>query len=121
MEIFGIGPLEFLFIFIIAIIVLGPKGIVEAARETGKFIRKITRSSIWRDVVDTSHEIRDFPRKIAREAGIEKDLEDLRRSTQGTINEIGQYQQQSIQSTDRENPLSEETVLPEDDTEKRNG
>lgn len=89
MNLFGIGPLEFLFIFVIAIIVLGPKGMVEGAREAGKFIRKIIHSPIWRDVVDTSREIREFPRKIAREAGIEKDLEDLRRSTQGTMNEIG--------------------------------
>ncbi len=62
---------------------------VDGAREAGKFIRKIIQSPIWRDVVDTSREIREFPRKIAREAGIEKDLEDLRRSTQGTLNEIG--------------------------------
>lgn len=89
MNLFGIGPLEFLFIFVIAVIVLGPKGMVDGAREAGKFIRKIIQSPIWRDVVDTSREIREFPRKIAREAGIEKDLEDLRRSTQGTLNEIG--------------------------------
>jgi len=88
MNFLGIGPLELLFIAVIAIIVLGPKGMVKGAREAGKTIRKLVRSPLWRDVVDTSHEIREFPRKIAREAGIEQDLEELRRSTRNTAVEL---------------------------------
>ncbi len=88
MEFLGIGPLEFLLIVVIALIVLGPQGIVKSAREAGKFVRKIVRSPLWRDVVDTSREIRDLPQKVIREAGIEKDLEELKRSTRGTISEI---------------------------------
>lgn len=88
MDILGIGPLELLFIAVIAIIVLGPKGMVKGASEAGKTIRKVVRSPIWRDVVDTSREIREFPRKIAREAGIEQDLEELRRSTHETVTQI---------------------------------
>jgi sec-independent protein translocase protein TatB len=88
MQLLGIGPLELLLIAVIAVIVLGPKGMVSGAREAGKAIRKIIHSPVWHEIVDTSREIREFPRKIAREAGIEKDLEDLRRSTQGTFNEI---------------------------------
>ena len=88
MQFLGIGPLEFLLIAVIAVIVLGPKGMVKAAREAGVFIRKLTHSPIWRDVMDTSREIREIPKKIVREAGIEQDLEDLRRSTQGTLSEI---------------------------------
>ena len=88
MQLLGIGPLELLLIAVIAVIVLGPKGMVSGAREAGKVIRKIIRSPIWHEIVDTSREIREFPRKLAREAGIEKDLEDLRQSTRGTLNEI---------------------------------
>jgi sec-independent protein translocase protein TatB len=88
MELFGIGPLELILILVIAVIVLGPKGMVTAARETGKFIRKVIRSPLWREVVETSNEIRDLPSKIVREAGIEKDLKDLRDSTRSTINDI---------------------------------
>lgn len=88
MNILGIGPLELLLIAVIAVIVLGPKGMVKGAREAGKTIRKVVRSPLWRDVVDTSREIREFPRKIAREAGIEQDLEDLRRSTRETMADI---------------------------------
>ena len=88
MNILGIGPLELLLVAVIAMIVLGPKGMVNGAREAGKTIRNVVRSPLWREVVDTSREIREFPRKIAREAGIEQDLEELRRSTQETVAEI---------------------------------
>lgn len=97
MNILGIGPLELVLIAVIAVIVLGPKGMVSGAREAGKAIRKVVRSPIWREVVDTSREIRDFPRKIAREAGIEQDLEDLRRSTRETAAELNRTHMPSIQ------------------------
>jgi sec-independent protein translocase protein TatB len=90
MEFLGIGPLEFLLIVVIAVIVLGPQGIVKGAREAGKFVRKITRSPMWRDVLDTSREIRDIPQKIIREAGIEEDLQEIKRTARGTITEINQ-------------------------------
>ena len=96
MQLLGIGPLELLLIAVIAVIVLGPKGMVSGAREAGKAIRKIIRSPIWHDIVDTSREIREFPQKLAREAGIEKDLEDLRRSTRGTLNEINRSHRPNI-------------------------
>jgi Sec-independent protein translocase protein TatA len=81
MQLFGIGPLELLFILVIMILVLGPKGMVRAAHETGKFIRKVTRSPLWAEIVGTSREIRNLPAKIIKEAGIEKEVEELRRST----------------------------------------
>jgi len=102
MEFLGIGPLELVFIVIIALIVLGPKGMVKAAREAGKLIRKVVRSPVWRDVVDTSREIREFPRKIVREAGIEKDIDDLRKSTRGTFEEIDRFNRGSVNPADIE-------------------
>jgi len=86
MQILGIGPLEFLLILVVMILVLGPKGMLQAARESGKFIRKVVRSPIWREIVGTSHEIRDLPNKIIKEAGIEEEMEELRRSTQSGLN-----------------------------------
>lgn len=81
MQIFGIGPLEFLFILVIMILVLGPRGMVRAAREAGKAIRKLTRSPLWAEIVGASHEVRNLPTRIIREAGIEDEVEELRRST----------------------------------------
>ena len=117
MQLLGIGPLELLLIAVIAVIVLGPKGIVSGASEAGKAIRKIIRSPIWREIVDTSREIREFPRKFAREAGIEKDLEDLRRSTQGTLDEINHSHLPDISLVKKleENETSPEASIKEDE------
>ena len=103
MQFLGIGPLELLLIAVIAVIVLGPKGMVNGAREAGKAIRKVIHSPMWSEIVDTSREIRDFPRKIVREAGIEQDLEDLRRSTQGTLHEINRSHLPEISPVEKKN------------------
>jgi len=117
MQLLGIGPLELLLIAVIAVIVLGPKGMVRGAREAGKAIRKIIRSPIWHDIVDTSREIREFPQKLAREAGIEKDLEDLRRSTRGTLDEIDRSHKPQISPVKKlaGNEISAESSQQEDE------
>ena len=111
MQLLGIGPLEVLLIAVIAVIVLGPKGMVSGAREVGKAIRKIVKSPIWTEIVDTSREIREFPRKLAREAGIEKDIEDLRKSTQGTAAELNRMHIPTISPIDDQS-AGEKPVLP---------
>ena len=113
MQVLGIGPLELLLIAVIAVIVLGPKGMVSGAQEAGKAIRKIIRSPIWKEIVGTSREIRDFPRKLAREAGIEKDLEDLRRSTQGTLNEINRSHAPVISPNEKKAEETDNSQAPE--------
>ena len=118
MQLLGVGPLELLFIAVIAVIVLGPKGMVSGAREAGKVIRKIIHSPIWDEIVDTSREIREFPRKIAREAGIEKDLEDLRRSTRGTLGEINRSHYPKISSIKKLEGDQEDTEHPSQEDEK---
>jgi len=113
MQFFGIGPLELLLIVIVAIIVLGPKGMVNGAREVGKLIRKIVRSPIWRDVVDTSREIRELPNKIAREAGLDQDLQELQQTTRGVFHEIDQERAPVI-------PPVEDKKKPRDQEEEPN-
>jgi sec-independent protein translocase protein TatB len=71
MDILGVGPLELLFILLIALIVLGPKDMVKSGKTIGLFLRKIVTSSSWQSVQQTSHEIRNLPTKLIREAGLE--------------------------------------------------
>jgi len=80
MQFLGVGPLEFVFILILAVIVLGPKGMVDAARRLGKFIRKVKQSTFWSDVMQTSQEIRDFPRKIMDEVGAEEEIKEIEKN-----------------------------------------
>lgn len=44
MNFLGIGPFELLIIAIIALIVLGPKGLSDLGHKTGRFVHKVTRS-----------------------------------------------------------------------------
>jgi sec-independent protein translocase protein TatB len=119
MQLLGIGPLEILLIAVIAVIVLGPKGMVSGAREVGKTIRKVVKSPIWTEIVDTSREIREFPRKLAREAGIEKDIEDLRKSTQGTAAEFNRMHLPSISTIEDQPDVSKKNITSEITGEKK--
>jgi sec-independent protein translocase protein TatB len=75
MEILGIGPLEIVFILLIALIILGPNDMIKAGRTIGRFLRKIVTSPTWRTVQQTSRDLRYLPNKLMREAGLE-DLKD---------------------------------------------
>ena len=84
MEILGIGPLELLFILLIALIVLGPGDMVKAGRTLGRFMRRIVTSPEWRTIQKASRELRYLPNRLMREAN----LEDLS-SDVAEINKIG--------------------------------
>lgn len=85
MDILGIGPLELIFIIIIALIVLGPKDMVKAGRTIGKFLRQVVTSSTWRAVTQTSNELRTLPNKLIRDAGLEEDFKDIQNATQEVL------------------------------------
>ena len=84
MEILGIGPLELLFILLIALIVLGPGDMVKAGRTIGRFLGKIITSPEWRTVQKASRELRYLPNRLMREANLEDLSNDL-----SDINKIG--------------------------------
>jgi sec-independent protein translocase protein TatB len=71
MEIFGIGASELIFIFIIALIVLGPKEMQKAGRTIGRWLNQLVRSDSWKVFQRTSAELRNLPRNLMREANME--------------------------------------------------
>jgi Sec-independent protein translocase protein TatA len=81
MDFLGVGPLEVIFILVIALIIFGPKDIVKAGQETGKFLRRIIKSPSWQTVQKTSRDLRTLPNKLIREAGLEE--------VQTELNDIG--------------------------------
>lgn len=106
MEFLGIGPLELLLILVLALILLGPKDMLESTKKIAKGIRKFTQSSTWRDVVETSQEIRELPQKIIKETGIEEDIKEIRKSTRPLQTELrewksGQPRPRLLPKTDR--------------------
>lgn len=71
MEILGVGASEFVFILLIAIIVMGPKQMKEAGRVVGRWLNQINQSEVWKIFRDASQELSNLPRKWMREANME--------------------------------------------------
>ncbi|HOJ00349.1 MAG TPA: twin-arginine translocase TatA/TatE family subunit [Anaerolineaceae bacterium] len=81
MQLFGgVGLSEIIFILVLMIVVLGPKKMAEGARDLGKTIRKVTHSQFWKNVMQTSREIKDLPRKIMDETELEDNLREINRA-----------------------------------------
>ncbi len=90
MEILGVGPLEIILVIVLALVVLGPQDMVASARKMGAWVRKIARSELWREIMDTSREIREIPVTLIRDSGLEETVNDLRQTGQEVKSEMGQ-------------------------------
>ena len=90
MDILGVGPLEIILVIILALVVLGPQDMVVSARKIGAWIRKMVRSPLWREIMETSREIREIPTTLIRDSGIQEAMTELKDA--GTIvkNELGE-------------------------------
>lgn len=75
MDFFNIGGLELLLILLIALLALGPKRIVEVGHKLGNAMRKLSKNLLFQEIVQTTDEIRNYPRKIMDEAKL--DMSDL--------------------------------------------
>jgi Sec-independent protein translocase protein TatA len=77
MEILGIGPLEILFILLIAFVVLGPGDMAKTGRQIGRFLRNLVTSPWWTGFRNASREISQLPYTLMREASIEEAAKEL--------------------------------------------
>jgi Sec-independent protein translocase protein TatA len=81
MEIFNIGPLELIFIIALMIIVLGPEGMKQTVRTVGTWIRKTRQSSVWKEIQSATREVEQLPVRLAREAGYEEHIAEIKKNT----------------------------------------
>jgi len=72
MEILGIGPLEFLLIMLLAIIILGPKDMQKISRNIGQGLNKLVKSDTWKTVRQASEKMKTLPNDLMREAELEE-------------------------------------------------
>jgi Sec-independent protein translocase protein TatA len=86
MEIFNVGILEFLFLLLLAFLVLGPKKTVELAGEIGRWLKEFVKSPFWRDIVRTSQDLKEMPRKLMDDAEIQKTIDEIESATR-VVNE----------------------------------
>ena len=74
MEIFNLGWMEIVLILILAFIFMGPDKMVSTGKQLGSWLRKLSRDKLFREVVETTDEIRRYPRKIFDETGLDLPL-----------------------------------------------
>ena len=89
MNFLGIGPLELIFILLIAIIVVGPRDLSKTARTLGQYLNRLYRSEAWRTLTDASRTLRTLPNRLAREAALEE-LDEVGRSMEQTRHKIAE-------------------------------
>ena len=116
MNIFGIGPLEIIFVMIIGILVLGPEGMIEAGRKLGRFLRSIIHSTWWKNIRQGVTEIQHLPQRLIREAELEE-LNELRELTKNEIQKIGN--DNLLQSSWTGNSTQDQDRSPADDLEEK--
>jgi sec-independent protein translocase protein TatB len=108
MDILGVGPLELIFILLLALIIMGPKDMVKSGRTIGRFLRKIVTSPSWYAVQKTSQEIRNLPTRLIREAGLEEMKDQLPDTAQiakeFNLKTIGQDLSADIESEAQSSP-----------------
>ena len=72
MEFLNLGWPEILLVFLLAFIILGPDRIKKFGGELGAFLRKLSKDGLFREVVQTTDELRNYPRKILNEAMLDQ-------------------------------------------------
>ncbi len=102
MEILGIGPLELLFILLIALIILGPKDLEKTARTIGRGLNQLVRSDTWKTVMDASRQLRTLPNRLMREAN----LEELQKDTSKELTETTREINKSLDAWTQPSPVS---------------
>jgi len=72
MDIFGIGPLEIIFILLIVMVVVGPRNMGKTGRMIGSFLNRLYRSENWKLINEASRNLRNLPNRLAREAALDE-------------------------------------------------
>lgn len=74
MEFLNLGWMEIVLIVVLAFIILGPDKMISTGKQLGGWIRKLSRDKLFREVVETTDEIRRYPRKIFEESRLDLPL-----------------------------------------------
>ncbi|HEX9018559.1 MAG TPA: hypothetical protein VF806_05210 [Anaerolineaceae bacterium] len=88
MEILNIGPLELIIILVLMFILLGPKEMILTAQRIGRWVREIVHSPMWREIMGYSMDIRELPKKIMEESGLQETLAEIQQTTKETTDEL---------------------------------
>jgi len=117
MDFLGVGPLELIFVLIIALLIIGPKDIGKTARTIGKFLNRLYKSDEWRALTEASRTIRTLPNRLAREAELEE-LEDIKDSFKGASKELKETRDEWLKESRAAIPDHRSTISPNEGSMK---
>src|SRR5512141_2719030 len=83
MEIFGIGPFEFLLIMLLALVILGPRDMQKIGKNIGQALNKLVKSDTWKTVRQASEKMKTLPNDLMRET----ELEELQKTFKNSLDE----------------------------------
>ncbi len=112
MEVLGVGPTEFIFIIIIALIVLGPKDLAKTGKTVGKWLNNLIQSDTWKAVQKTSKELRQLPTKLMREDNLERLLTEEKNPPASGVNAGTWAGQNPLPHTDPAPVSKTENTIP---------
>jgi Sec-independent protein translocase protein TatA len=72
MELFGIGPMELVFIILLVVIIFGPKDIVKTGKTVGDGLNKFVRSDTWKTINQTSRALKNLPTRLMQQTGLDE-------------------------------------------------
>lgn len=98
MEVFNIGPFEFLIILVIMFILLGPEEMKRTARRIAVSIRKFVRSPIWADITGMREEIRELPKRLMEDTGLDEAVQEIKQTTTAASNEMNAAVKESVEA-----------------------
>jgi Sec-independent protein translocase protein TatA len=98
MDFLGVGPLELIFVMIIAILIIGPKDIGKTAKTIGRFLNRVYKSDEWRTLTEASRSLRTLPNRLAREAELEG-LNEITKTIKDTTEDLTKSRDHLIKET----------------------
>lgn len=98
MEIFNIGPLELIIVLVIMFVLLGPDEMKRTARRIAVSIRKFVRSPIWADITGMREEIRELPKRLIEDTGLEEAVQDIKQTTTAASEEVNAAVKESVEA-----------------------
>lgn len=114
MKIFNVGAQEVILIVLLALVVFGPKRLVEVMRGFGKWLRSIGKSPLVRDFIRTTQDIRNMPNELLRESGLEQDIKEVQRAAQeaARIDEMDAERARQHETNEPQTEDAAQSILP---------
>lgn len=113
MEIFNIGAGEIILLLVILFVVLGPRDMARTAYKVGSWIRKLVKSPIWAEMMNTSQMLKDIPQELVKNSGLGEDLKDLRQMERNIHQEFEQSSAELQEETRQVAGTIQNVIRPE--------